>query len=97
MCVRNLRPLLIFIAYRVLFYKGRDHLVTRRILRGIRLQAVSGSLCLCVCAQPTFIADLRNCFIRGVSICLHQFVKDDQYRKEIRGIRLIIQGNKQEY
>ena len=31
-----------------------------------------------VCAQPTFIA----------TICLHRFVKDGEYQKEIRGIRL---------
>ena len=46
-----------------------------------------------VCAQPTFIADYGIC-IRGATI---RFVKDGEYRKEIRGIRLNLQGNKQEY
>ena len=58
---------------------------------------MSGS-CVCVCVQTT---DLRNfikfCFIRVATICLHQFVKDGEYRKEIGGIRLNLQGNTQEY
>ena len=158
MCVRNLRSLLICIAYRVLFYKGRDRSfrIGRRISKGDTCEeygsiyraisrstdraqhippsapptckesrgcflgaasalscsatersteeetpiarAVSGSLCVCVRKLRLLLNYGIFCiFIRGATICLHQFVKDGEYRKEIRGIRLNIQGNTQEY
>ena len=53
---------------------------------------------LCVCGQPTFIADIRipNLFYKGRDH-LFTLIKDSKYQKEIRGIRLNLQGNKQEY
>ena len=48
-------------------------------------------VCVCVHAQPT---DLRNTVYKGRD---HLLIKDDEYQKEIRGIRLNLQGNKQEH
>ena len=49
---------------------------------------------MCVRAQPKFIADIRNTVYKGRD---HLLIKDGEYQKEIRGIRLNLQGNKQEY
>ena len=48
-------------------------------------RAVSGSLCVCV-RKLRSLLEYSMPFIRGATICLHRFVKDGEYQKEIRGI-----------
>ena len=56
-------------------------------------RAVSGSLCVCARKlRPLLIYGILYIY-KGCDNLLTQFVKDGEYQKEIRGIRLNLQGN----